>query len=388
MSIDERDLAARLDAELGTFAPGPLPLDNVIRQGKMVVLRRRLTAVAAALAVLAAAALAPALINALRRPPPVAPHYHVTVSPPGPGASSRLVATGTVNGARWSLKVWRQRGYGVCTQYTRNAHDCGGGPVATGPGGKPAVLTDLLASARSPGKPYVRVHIVEGIVRGDVTRLRVLLGNGQALTLRPVPVLGRPYLARRGPETAWLHSSWVAVAVPFASAMREVIAYSANGEVGYAVPFTGAHSIEFARWLAPGQPALPAPAHRQIGKGKTDGVSWTVRAFIGPWGLCLRGHFPGLDFCFRAIAHLRPGALVARLAYSHSGHQSLVMLQLAPEVSRLTVTGAAGAPLSLTPVRLGGWGYVVVPAQDAYHPLRWTAYDNAGNRLGTGRPFG
>lgn len=372
MGIEEADLAARLDAEIGTFIPGPLPLDAVIRRGRAAVIRRRLGAAAATLALIVVAALAPVLLHALHRAAPVAPRYHVTVSPPGPGADSRLVARGTINRTRWSFTAWFDRRPGnVCWHYPGGG-GCVGGPRPRGTRGAPASF-DANPMARGPGEQYMRPQIVEGFVRRDVTRLRVLFGNGQALTLRPVPVLGRQY------------ASWVAVAVPFADALREVIAYSAHGEIGYTVPFTGRHSIEFSgRWLLPGQPALPAAAHRLIGRGSSDGVRWSVRAYTGPWGLCLRGYFPGLDFCLPAIAHVAPGKLVTQLTSSHSGNQSLVTLQAAPDVRRLAVRGAARGTLNLTPVRLGAWGYAVVPVQDPGNVYRWTAYDAAGKQLGAG----
>lgn len=394
MSIDERDLAARLDSELGTFAPGPLPLDTVIRRGKMTILRRRLTAVAAALAVLAAAVLVPTLIHALRPPPPVAPHYRVTVSPPGPGASSSLVARGTVNGARWTYEVFTGR-HGLCEKYIWGFADCAGGPgsvgPSVGPGGEPAILSGFSAFAKPPGKRLVRVQMARGYVRGDVTRLRVLLGNGQILTLRPTPALGSG------------HGSWVAVAVPFESAIRKVIAYSAQGEVGYAIPFTGAQTIEFGRWLLPGQRALPRAAQRLIGKGTMRGgrrgdawrMPWSVRAVIGPWGLCLQGSYPGLDRCLPAIRHVWSGSLVARLTSGVArlnppgqAPRGLVTLQLAQEVRRLVVTGAGRRPLTLIPVRLGEWQYAVLAVHDSARSLHWTAYDRSGRRLGTGRLAG
>ena len=50
---NEQDLRARLGTALDDLAPGPLPFDAVVRQGRMVVIRRRATAAAVALAIAA-----------------------------------------------------------------------------------------------------------------------------------------------------------------------------------------------------------------------------------------------------------------------------------------------------------------------------------------------
>jgi hypothetical protein len=114
---DEHDFRAQLGTALDEFAPGPVPFHAVVRQGKAVMIRKRITAVAVGLAVLAAAALVPTLLHALHRTAPVTHHYHVTVKPrrqaprkawshPGSSiglAGSSLPAITNVNtGCAWS----------------------------------------------------------------------------------------------------------------------------------------------------------------------------------------------------------------------------------------------------------------------------------------------
>ena len=110
MSIhDEQDLRGQLGTALDAFAPGPIPFDAVVRQGRSVVIRKRVTAVAVGLAVLAAAAMAPTLLHALHHPAPVTRHYHVTVNPPSPGSPRGLVASGLVNHAHWRFFAMLQQ---------------------------------------------------------------------------------------------------------------------------------------------------------------------------------------------------------------------------------------------------------------------------------------
>ncbi len=56
---DEQDFRAQLGTALDHFAPGPVPFDAVVRQGRAVMIRKRVTAAVVGLAVLAAAALVP-----------------------------------------------------------------------------------------------------------------------------------------------------------------------------------------------------------------------------------------------------------------------------------------------------------------------------------------
>ena len=214
---DEQDFRAQLGTALDHFAPGPVPFDAVVRQGKAVMIRKRVTAAVVGLAVLAAAALVPTLLHALHRPPPVAPHYHVTVNPPTPGAPQGLVASGLVNHGRWRLIVrYNARHEETCILSIRGDENCGGGVApARGLAGAPASINaDSNNFARLPKGRAFSVQMVDGYVRHDVHHIRVDLTNGQVLTLHPVPVLGSRY------------ARWIAFAVPFAAAVREITVYS------------------------------------------------------------------------------------------------------------------------------------------------------------------
>jgi hypothetical protein len=263
MSIeDEQDLRERLGAALDDFGPRPLPLQVVMRRGRAVVIRRWLAAAAAATAVIAAAVAVPTLLRATPRTPPTTKHYHVTVRPAGPGSPQGLIASGLVNRARWQLTVsYNSRLSSLCYSANPRFVDCAGSPLPTGRITDPAELLGGNRLARLPGGRYIQVQMLYGIVRRDVDYLRVALSNGQVLTAHPVAVFGSS------------HASFIALAVPFAAAVRNVAVFSGHGELAHAIPFTGDGSIWIVRWLPAGAPALPRPSTARLAAGTTGGTS-------------------------------------------------------------------------------------------------------------------
>src|SRR5262249_55104369 len=180
MSIhDEQDLRARLGFALDDFAASPMSFDAVVKQGRAIKIRRRVTAAAAALAVLAAASLVPTLVHALfRPPPPVTHHYHVTVHPGGPGSPEGLVASGLVNRVRWRLTVrYDPRSGNTCIASIPDAGTCGAGlPPARAVHGAPASLDgDTNEWGRLPGGRGVHLQMVDGYVPAHVDHVRVAL---------------------------------------------------------------------------------------------------------------------------------------------------------------------------------------------------------------------
>ncbi len=378
MSIqDEQDLRGQLGTALHAFAPGPLPFDAVVRQGRMVVIRRRATAAAVALAIAAAAALVPTLLHALHRPAPVSPHYHVTVNPPGPGSPLNLVASGRVNRGRWQLIAWTNARHSqICIRSIRGTENCNFNAPVRGLTGPPASITaDTNNFGRLPNGRGFRVQMVDGYVRHDVDHIRVDLTNGQVLILHPVPVLGHRY------------ARWVAFAVPFAAAVKEISVFSATAELEHTFPFTGGHAIEIVRWLAPGQPAAARAGHRPGRHGNDRPATAGSSPATSAPGARASGTRP---FTWMSAAPsqrpLRPGVVVKRLVASHffNIHLGLSVLQVDPAVSYLLVTRAQGSALRLRAQTLGGQKYCVLPYQDHNHDVSWTAYDAAGHLLGSG----
>lgn len=132
MSFDGGDLRGSLSTALEDLDCGPLPLNSVIGQGRKVVLRRRLTAVAGALVIAVGAVACLIIAHQVGRPvqPAASKHYHVTVHPPGAKSPSGLIAYGRVNRRHWQVTGSAERVSGqmnVCFDVL--SHDCQAGPI-------------------------------------------------------------------------------------------------------------------------------------------------------------------------------------------------------------------------------------------------------------------
>jgi len=214
--------------------------------------------------------------------------------------------------------------------------------------------------------------MVYGYVRHDVDRVQVSLSNGQVLTLLPTDLFGPRY------------ARWVAIAVPFARAVREISVYSAGGELEHAVPFTRRGSIEIERWLKPGQPDLPRPVSGRLGSATIAGHHFVVHGYLGPWGSCFRSALIAENMCSAQSGPLRPGTVVKSVVGSYSSDIGFDILHVEPAVSYLLVTRAKGSALRVRPVRLGGQKYCILPNDLRNRDVTWTAYDAAGHLLGSG----
>lgn len=373
MSIDEGDLRASLSSALDDLDCGPMPLNSVISQGRRVVLRRRLTAAASALTVAVAAIAAPVIAHQIGRPTqPVAPsrHYHLTVHSPGPHSPKGLVAYGRLNQRHWRIIGSAQRESGhmyVCFDTVGN--DCNGGsiPVARNSG----EIADFPFS--SGPNPTVLV----GDVRSDVRFLQFSLSNGQIVMLKPVAVFGRS------------HASWVGVMLPYAAAVTRITAYSAKGQLGYAIPFTHDGTVTVVRWLAPGQPPKPARATYKIASGKVNGKPWAEYAYIGPWGSCLEGAGDGgtcIGQGLRGWVSGKPASLVLQDGGSSASPKvAYYFLAAKPAVSYVVVHFKNAAPVRVPAVSAGSVkfiGFASVPPDAA---TRWVAYSAGGKVLATGK---
>jgi hypothetical protein len=385
MSADaERQLRDQIGTALDQYTPGPVPFDTIVRRGRAAVVRKRIANAVGAIVIVALAAGTPLILRSFTGPAPAtrppATHYRVSVSPPAPGAPQGEIATGTVNGWRWQVRAsngpsgqicFIGRGIsGLCDDSQDLAQEHSGPPVSFfGVNGSP-----------NPGS------IVVGTVRADVNLVRVSLTNGSTLSLHPVQALGR--------RTAPL----LALGVPDPQAVTRITAYSSRGEIGYAIPFTGAGAVETVRWLRPGQPALPRPATYTVGSGSTRGHAWTVRLAIGPWGTCGNVYMARTSTgeCWTGdLKALRPGQLV-----SYTGVNAVLIQpstgvfadQVAPAVSYVILTQRDGSIFRVSTRPAAGHRYFAYVS--AYSPggktapgfavVRWTAYDAAGRKLGSG----
>lgn len=387
---DERQLRASLGFALDEFSPGPLPLDAVVRQGRTVRFRKRLTAIVGIVIVAAAAASAPALARQFGHQAPTAPaHYHVTVKPPGRHSPNDLIAQGTIGTRSWKV-TWSNEGTRkkpmLCFAAQGTSCDQGPPSVATRTG-DPASFFMTIGS-----RPIAMI----GTVRADVTSLRIGLGNGQILTVRPRPVFGRS------------HASYVAVEVPFAAAITEISAYAGGRELGYTIPFTVAGSFATERWLKPGQSAAPKREKYLIGSGTVDGTPWSYYAYAGPWGTCLHGTGFGWVCQSVVLTKLGGGKAVDLQLFSGGPHNAYEgLLTVSRQVGYLIIrmphgTGVAvfahsprtfgrlvsgfTAPVSFLAIHVAaGVRFISFDSVPGDMATGWVAYTAGGQELASGR---
>lgn len=365
---DEIQLRASLGAALDQLEPGPLPLDAVVRQGRTVMIRRRVLAAVAVVVVAAAAVTVPRLVHVAHQPPASPPRYHVTVSPPAKGASSDLIASGTLNKLRWIAKgTVDSEDFNVCWRISGDHHDswCDGDTLPAPP------FPRVPATFYSEDVPDYAFVIL--LARADVSHLLVNLSNGQTVTLRPIRVFGRH------------RAGFAAIVVPSNASITKIQAYSAIGDLGYAVPFTTSTDIETVRWLRPGQPALPKPASYTVASGHIFGSPWAERLYVGPWGFCFRntwGDAVGSDTCV-PISVNQPGGNVRTVQTADFNSQATFSLIIGPrQLSYVVARTGNGAPFLVRPYRIGAANFVVLVTTSKVK-TRWIAYSAVGQRLGS-----
>jgi hypothetical protein len=363
MSIrDEQDLIERLDRAFGAVQPRPAPIEAAARQGRVIRVRRRISAAAGLAVVVAAGVCVPLLLHS----PPTPAAGPVTVRPPGPGAPYGLIASGTAGGHRWRVLVERRGvdGTGRGNQCFMALGVLGCGPVTRASASAPIQLTGTSAG---------QVKADYGPVARTVSYVTVRLATGQLLTLQPVTVGGIRY---------------VAFAAPLHTAISRVTGYSGQRALITAVPFSSPTGLSiFGLWLAPGQRGL-ARATRVIAAGTSAGQAWSVTAYLGPWGQCLASRAGGAGGatstdCIDALPPL--GTSVSGWGV---GPPRVVYGPAAAPVTHVVVTLAGGGTIRVPAVRVGSqkfFGFALAPGQRA---IRWGAYNAARQLVASGGPVG
>jgi hypothetical protein len=350
---DEQELRGRLNTALMTITPRPAPIDAVMRQGRHLMYRRRISAAGSLAAVAVAAVAVPAALHQHTAGPAPTRPATVTVVRPGPGSPAGLIASGTVGAKRWSARVIPP--------------DC---VAVSGAGTKCENYTTLGAPIGFIGLGSGGHTTELGPVESGVTRVTVKLGNGQLLVLHPVRADGR---------------KWVAFPVPAGTEVLRVTAYAGRAELSHAVPFNNpagpSNLPSFNVWLAPGAAGHPRVTTR-LGSGIVE--------YAGPWGRCFTTPmFDGSSwFCNGGFgSELRNGQPVSVItAPTASDAPPVYLATVGAKVSRVTVSVSDGQLLRPSIIR-GASGerfftYTVGRGQKA---LRWTAYGADGQRLGSGK---
>ncbi len=367
MSVsDEHDLQDRLDQAFQAVTPRPAPLDQAVRQGRLIRLRRRLAATAG-LAVVAAGVAVPVLLHQqAAQPALIGPrHPTVTVSPAGPHAPAGLIASGTAGGRHWRLTASRPGPAGAAHAsqcFTAiSARSCG--PV---PGSRPGRSDPVSFTGTSDGFTDVQF----GPVNAAVRYVTVRLSDGEALSLHPVSVYG---------------TRFVAYALPRSLQVSSITASSARGELASTIPFNAPDAtLDTGVWLPPGQTGM----HRAtglVGSGTVGGHAWSTTAYVGPWGECLvtRGNGGPSSVCDAVSAP--QGTTVLGSA---SGPLAVVYGTAGPDVRHVIITLASGQTLRVQAVRVGEQKFFSYALLRGQHSVRWQSFDAVRHETGSSRITG
>ena len=262
MSIsDEHDLQDRLDQAFQAITPRQAPLDQAVRQGRLIRVRRRLAA-AAGLAVVAAGVAVPVLLHQQASQPVLNGPRHpaVTVYPAGPHAPAGLIASGTAGGRRWRLTASKPgpagAAHGAQCFTVISLRNCG--PVS---GPRPSRSDPVSFTGTSDGFTDVQF----GPVSSAVSYVTARLADGTVLTLHPVSVYG---------------TRFVGYAVPRGVQVSSITAYSARGELASTIPFNAAGRDPGRRPVAAAGSDGNAPRH------SSDRVGNAGRPRLVRRGLC------------------------------------------------------------------------------------------------------
>src|SRR5690349_5048618 len=333
-----------------------------MRRGRVIRWRRRAVAVAAVAVVAAGAVAVPSLRHAATQSPATA-RYTVTIQPPGPHSPSGLIASGTVNGKRWQIVAHKPGTEGA----GRGRQEVIGSGPAFGPTGLAASGSAFTTAHAAPvtfaGFSAGPSQAAYGPVAADVSYVTVRLGNGTVLTLHPVRLYG---------------VRLVAFAVPEGAPVASVTAYSPRGEIATAIPFNNPGGMAtFSTWLKPGQQGL-ARASGLVGSGSYLGKAWSVRAYLGPWGVCLTGQAAGTSASSCAETTTGSG-LGTSVMFWTEAVPAVAAGSAVPSVVRVVVTSPDGKTRQVHPVTVGGVKFFAFPFGQGPRPWRWTAYDGAGH---------
>lgn len=358
MSTDnERELRQRLGGLLERVEPGPAPVMQAVRQGKVIRMRRWVSAAAGLAIIAAGAVLLPGFLQGQTPVPAGQLHYKVTVQRPGKGSPAGLIAYGTVNGGKW-------RAMASGTGANLVVSMCGSNYVSlTSPADSvPGSVTAFEGGGSNEGAKTVWCLVSE--VRRGVTMITMALGNGVMLDLHPVSYHG---------------VRLIAFALPVQAKVLRATAYQGTRVVAYAIPFNGPGSLTIQTWLRPGQQP-PAISAARLPRALAGHGRWTASVHAGPWGTCsVIIMSNGQDTTCEAS---RSQTQLVTFAFGAGGGPAIVGTR--SDVAYVVLTLKNGRTIRVQVARVAGSGYFAVGTIRDPALLRWTAYSAAGQDLGGG----
>jgi len=361
---EPRDVREWLGTALAEMPASAAPVDAVRRRGRRMRVRRRFGAAAALAVLVAAVVTVPGLLHGRSTPVPVAPLVtpKVTVGHVTSPASHGLIATGTVDGKPWTIRL-TAAGKDICV-YTSGSPGMDCGVDWTQP--------SWPISFSSAGSA---VYASVGTVSPQVSRVDVVLSDEAVLRLDPVR-FGR--------------ARWIGVEVPARLPIGRLIAYSRHGVLAYAIPFTdlGTGLTIVENWLTPGEP-VPGRVTRVIGAGRNGGTRWSVTVHAGPWGWCAVPAVPGGGGGTGCWPGIPPGKYGVQLGSGGPGSRPWwIVGAVRSSVSYLSLSLKHGGTVLIPVVTVAGERLYAVAVFRPSLIAGWGAYDSRGRRLygGSGAP--
>jgi hypothetical protein len=201
------DLRETLDRALRAADHVEPPVEQAMRRGKGIRLRRRLTAVAAVVVVAAGAVTGYRSLSGTQALPATDPRY-VTVTPPGPGSPPGLVASGMVGKQSWRITVENPGSittplgnicfYGRGSAFSESSTSINA-DTSFGPECGPLAAGDPV---NWWGIPTTRLAGRFGVLAPNVAYIEIGLPDGQKLKLIPAECYGMrlvAYFTLQGP---------------------------------------------------------------------------------------------------------------------------------------------------------------------------------------------
>lgn len=378
------DLRQELDQALRTVPLPDAPVERARRNGRRLRTRRRIAAVAGAVAVIAVAVGIPTLVT-FPSPAPVTADLVVTAGPPaavtraptGLASKNGQIAVGTAGAAKWQVTLSAPLGSGDVAQFCYRVSRAPAGTV-------PQECANLLKASfgqLSDANPVSFVGFgprglggVIGIASPDVTYVIVTLTDGQQLKLIPVSYGGHRYVAWIAPSPAAIASVAAHLGGP----------YTDNGQFAGTVPFSRAGLVPFfGRWQRDGYPSAPAGI-AVIGHGTGGGHSWSVTDYAGPWGNCFELTGVGQDCA--ADRFTGTSFSVGGMSSGVPGTPDVLFGSASADVTTVRLTLSNGQVATVHPTSVGGqhlyayWGGPGVTITGVAN------YDAAGHDIGGNGP--
>lgn len=318
---------------------------------------RWLVSMAAGVAVLAASGVIVAVtVQGGRGPARLWKPPTITASQPGARASNGVIASGTIDGKAWRLRLTAKSSqYGPCSQPSSGWFaDCTiqiGGPINR--------WTDL----RGPAAIWDQDPVFYGPVHTNVDRVSLRLSDGAVLILHPVEAFGH---------------KWIGVVLPPGLGPVKAVAYSREAELAHAVAFhdTKFRQYDFLSWLPPGDDGPDRMTKVIRGGGRT------LMLHTGPWGNCLVYEYGGWSF---SLDDHPNGALEGEGALPRT-----VPMAFPWPARYITLAMSNGTTRRIRLVQGAGLAFALVRAPKRPTIDEWDVYDGRGRRLsgGHGAPGG